>query len=64
MIVKEEEIPEYVNTLDHWLYELRRIYDDIDESNPDHWISKQKDLRVNTVTNILTKITLKILNWK
>jgi len=31
--MKQLEIPLCVGYLDHWLYELRRIYDDIDENN-------------------------------
>jgi len=40
MKVKNDSgIPSYVSYLDHWLYELRRIYDDIDENDPNTWLT-------------------------
>jgi len=41
--MKQLEIPSHVNYLDHWLYELRRIYDDIDENKPSDWLTNKKD---------------------
>ena len=43
MSVQEVKIPPYVTFLDHWLYELRRIYDVVDSNNPLDWLTEKKD---------------------
>ena len=37
MKLQSIQIPQAVNFLDHWLYELRRIYDETDEANAKDW---------------------------
>ena len=30
-------IPESIEFVDHWLYELRKIYEETDDENPKDW---------------------------
>ena len=57
--VEEKPIYDY---LDHWLYELRRIYDDTKDDNPYDWVVQKKNQRINLINNTVTKMVLKIIN--
>jgi len=39
MGLKHEEIPEYITFLEHWVYELRRIYEGTDDNDPKFWLT-------------------------
>ena len=47
MKVRSVQIPQDINFLDHWLYELRRIYDDTNNSRKADWTLKKKNERIN-----------------
>jgi len=42
MGIKEISIPESITFLDHWLYELRRIYDVTDNNKKEDWLTHKK----------------------
>ena len=47
MKIRESKIPKDINYLDHWLYEMRRIYDEVDDNNEEDWSNKKKKKRIN-----------------
>jgi len=64
MGLKHVYIPEYVTFLYHWIYELKRIYDDAKDDDPKFWLTSNKNERINIFSNTMTKMVLKTLNFE
>ena len=64
MGIKHIQIPDHTTFLYHWVYELKRIYDEANDDDPQFWITSKKNERINIFSNTMTKLVLKTLNSK
>jgi len=64
MKLKEHHVSDYVKFLDHWVYELKRIYEGHSDSEVEFWLTSKKNERMNIFSNTITKMVLKVLNFK
>jgi len=55
---------DYLKFLDHWVYELKRIYEGHSDNETKFWLSSKKNERINIFSNTITKMVLKVLNFK
>jgi len=61
MKMQTDQIPPATTYMDQWLYDMRNIFENTDNSNPKDWTSRMKQQRTKLFTSKISNLVLEIL---